>query len=147
MRDRSKAVDIKIRFDGSEVKPEQVLKDAEIIFRKMIDRAVARAHAFCSQRERIFVGQQQERQVIVPQIRVEPVLGGDVQKAFDLGIDAAHQLWLVAGLALPVPEDLRQLQQDAVLAQIAVKQQLRCFTIHSNFLNFPPDGSPARLPV
>ena len=58
----------------------------------MIDGSVVGAYLFAGHTERIFVGQQDKGQIIVPEIFVKAVLGGQIQDGFHLFIDSRGQL-------------------------------------------------------
>ena len=78
MTDSGEAVNAKGFFNGSKIKIEQMFEYGEISFGKMIDGPVIGAYLLAGHAEGVFIGQQQEGQIVVPKIVVKPILGGKV---------------------------------------------------------------------
>ena len=107
--DRRETVDTKIFFNGTKVKVKQFFEYGEICFCKMIDGTVIGTYLLTGHAERVFIGQQDEGQIIVPQIFVEAILGGKIEERFHLLIDPAGQSFFFCEIKFIVAEDAGQL--------------------------------------
>ena len=107
--DRRETVDTKIFFNGTKVKVKQFFEYGEICFCKMIDGTVIGTYLLTGHAERVFIGQQDEGQIIVPQIFVEAILGGKIEERFHLLIDPAGQIFFFCEIKFIVAEDAGQL--------------------------------------
>ena len=129
--DQGKAVDPKIFFDRSEIIMEQISEDPEVILRDLVHAAAfGRPHAFAGHGERILICDHHKCQIILPQIPVEPIIRGDIQKAFDLDIDPLHKIFRGCVLLFPVPVNMTELGEDTILPEVAIQNQFCYFFIH-----------------
>lgn len=71
----------------------------------MIDGTVIGTYLLTGHAERVFIGQQDEGQIIVPQIFVEAILGGKIEERFHLLIDPAGQIFFFCEIKFIVEED------------------------------------------
>ena len=109
---------------------EQTAKDGKIAFYKGVDAALPAACPLADQGEGVYVGHEEPGEVAVPEVFVEPTGGAQLQKPAYLRIDSPDQHIPAAGAGLPIPEDVCQAEEDAVLFQAAVHQKARGFTVH-----------------
>ena len=107
--DRRETVDTKIFFNGTKVKVKQFFEYGEICFCKMIDGTVIGTYLLTGHAEIVFIGQQDEGQIIVPQIFVEAILGRKIEERFHLLIDPAGQIFFFCEIKFIVAEDAGQL--------------------------------------
>ncbi len=87
----------------------------------MIDTAFAGSHLFAGHAERIFIGQKKKGEIIVPQIFVKTIEGGEIQKRFYLLIDPGNQFLPAALSPVKILKNAGELPQDAVFPQIPVQ--------------------------
>ena len=74
----SEAIDTKSLFNRSEIKIKQLLKYGKICFCKMVDSSIVGTDFFTGHAERVFVGQKDKGQIVVPQVLVKSIFGGQV---------------------------------------------------------------------
>ena len=138
MTDGGEAVNAKRFFDGGKIKVEQLFEDGKIPFGKMVDGSVIGADFLTGHAERIFIGQEKEGQIVVPQVFVESIPGGKVEKRFHLFIDPCGKLRIRAAVLVKVLKDTGELPQDAVFSRIPVEDELCNVSVHKklSFLSF-----------
>ena len=110
-------------FKRSEIIIKKLAEHTEVIFDKMIDRALIGAHFFGDQRERSLRHGQEESQIIVPEIFVKPVSRRQIQKAVDLVQHTGCQFLPVIISPVKCPADIRELHQDALFSDLSVNDQ------------------------
>ena len=76
--DSCETVNAKLFLNRFEIKVKQLFKYGEIGFCKMIDRAIVGTHLLTGHAERVFVGQKDKGQIVVPQVLVKSIFGGQV---------------------------------------------------------------------
>ena len=89
---------------------EQFYESGEITLCKMIYRSFASARLLGGKSEGILRSHKKICQVVLPEVPVEPVFGGQVQQALDLGVQPVGQ-----PLPVKVPQFLHKLFMGAVL--------------------------------
>ena len=109
------AVDAQIGLDGAEVIVEQGPEDPEVAFGEVVHRPLQLPHPLGDEAEGVLIGHEEEGEVVLPQVAVKPVVGGQVQQPLDLVIEPPHQGLPGGAVALPLLKKLRQAAEDAVL--------------------------------
>ena len=122
--DGGEAVDAQIPLQGREVVVEQPVEDLQIGLGEVVHRPLPCPDPLGGQGEGVLVGDQDKGQIVLPEIFIEAVAGGEIQQGLDLHVDPVDQRGPVTAPGLPIPIDLCQFQEDTVLTQIAVEQQL-----------------------
>ena len=130
MADLREAVDAECLLDRSEIEIEKLHESAVIAAHEIVDRAIAGADLLTCQGKRILLGDQQKRQVIVPQVVVEPVIRRHRQQMLDLRENAGDQLISGASSLIEILENAAELHENAVFRHIAVDKQFGNTFIH-----------------
>ena len=128
---RGEAVNAKRVFQFGKVEVKQSEEDAAIVFREMIDGAFARAFSFGGEGEGIFVRDQIERQIVLPEIFIKAVGGREVENMLDLRINTAHERIFVDFPTAEIAEDIRKRKENRIFFRIAEKEQARGFSVHN----------------
>ena len=136
------AVDAQVVLNGREVIVEQGAEHPEVVGRKVVHRSLQRPHPLGDEAEGILIGHDEKGQIVLPQVFVKAVVGGQIQQALDLVVELPHQGLPGRGAPLPRLEGRCQAGQNAVLPQIAVEQQPGYQLIHL----VPPSVQRGRRP-
>ena len=105
MTDGGETVDAERLLDRAEIKIEKLFENRKVTFCKMIYSTVVCAHFLAGHTERIFVGQQDESQIIVPEIFIKPVLSSQIQERFHLRVDPRGQFGFGCPVQVKIFED------------------------------------------
>ena len=111
-------------FQLGEVIVEELLEEDEVMAGKGVHRTGVRPHFLRYQRKGSLRIRQQEGQIVVPEIIVEPVLRGKIQQPVDFRQRLLRQTVPGSVPLLETPADVRQTEQDAVLPDVAVDDEL-----------------------
>ena len=112
------AVQAEPAFQTGEIIVEEILEDLQVALYELVHAPFARAGLFGDQGEGRFCHGQQKGEIVVPQIFVEAVHGGDVQETVDLMQDLTAQDLRLFAAFVEAAADAGQTVQDRVLANI-----------------------------
>ena len=115
MAEGGEAVDVQLPFQGREVVVEEGPEDGEILLGEVVHGAFQLPGALGDEAERVFVGHEQEGQVVLPEVFVKAVVRGQVQQTLDLVVEALDQFLPGQAAGLPVLEEGGEAAQDACL--------------------------------
>ena len=121
-REDGEAIDAESIFDLGKIELEKLAEYAEIVFGEMVDGAFARASAFGGQRKRIFICDEQKCEIILPEVFIEAVGGGEIKNTLDLRIDTADERRFVGCARTEILEDIRKRKEDRIFAEVAEQQ-------------------------
>ena len=74
-----KAVDAQVGLNGPKIIVEQSTEDPKIAFGKVVHRPLQLPHPLGDEAEGVLVGHEQKGQVVLPQVFVKAIVGGQVQ--------------------------------------------------------------------
>ena len=118
MLNHCEAVQAEPAFQTGKIIVEEILEDLQVALHELVYAPFARAGFFGDQSEGRFCHGEQKGKIIVPQIFVEAVHGGDVQETVDLMQDLTAQDLRLFAAFVEAAADAGQTVQDRVLADI-----------------------------
>ena len=104
--DHGKDVHVQRLFQRGKIIIKQLFEHAQVIFYKVIDRALVGPCLLGDQRKGGLCHSEQKGQIVVPQVFVESVAGRQIQQSVDLVQNTAGECLLVIHSAVKLPADL-----------------------------------------
>ena len=80
------AVDAQVPLQGGEIVVEQGPEYGKILLGEVVDRTRLLPGPLGDETERVLIGHQQEGQIVLPQVFVKAVVGGQVQQPLHLAV-------------------------------------------------------------